>query len=80
MASYTLWQRCRPRGDFRVAEIIDFLTLMKEAFRISELYDKRNKPVDLMPSDLHNIFLKKIDKTFSWCRCQTWIFLVFHLV
>ena len=25
MASYTLWQRCRPRGDFRIAEIIDFL-------------------------------------------------------
>jgi hypothetical protein len=64
MASYTLWQRCRPRGDFRIAEIIDFLTLMKEAFRVSELYDKRNKPVNLIHSDLQNMFQKKIDRTF----------------
>jgi hypothetical protein len=64
MASYSFGQQCRPRGDLRVAEIIDFLTLMKEAFRIPELYDKRNRPVHLTPSDLHNIFLKKIDKRF----------------
>jgi hypothetical protein len=64
MASYSFGQQCRPRGDFRVAEIIDFLTLMKEAFRISELYDKRNRAVRLTPSDLHKIFQKKIDKIF----------------
>jgi hypothetical protein len=64
MASYTLRQRCRPRGDFRVAEVVDFLTLMKGAFRCPVLYDKRDKPVPLSPSDLHSIFLKKIDKTF----------------
>jgi hypothetical protein len=64
MASYTLRQRCRPRGDFRIPEIINFLTLIKEAFRIPELYDKRNKPVKLTPSDLQNIFQKKIDKRF----------------
>jgi hypothetical protein len=64
MASYSLGQLCKPRGDFRVAEIVDFLTLMKEAFRIPELYDKRNRPVPLTPSDLQNMFLRKIDKTF----------------
>ena len=64
MASYSLGQRCRPRGDFRIAEIIDFLTLMKEAFRFSVLYDKRNKPVNLIPSDLHNIISKKDRQTF----------------
>jgi hypothetical protein len=64
MASYSLGQRCKPRGDFRVAEIIDFLTLMKAAFRFSVLYDKRNKPVNLIPSDLHKIFQQKIDKIF----------------
>jgi hypothetical protein len=64
MASYSLGQLCRPRGDFRVAEIINFLTLMKEAFRCPVLYDKRNKPVHLAPSDLHRIFLKKIDNRF----------------
>lgn len=64
MASYSLGQRCKPRGDFRVAEIIDFLTLMKAAFRFSVLYDKRNKPVNLIPSEFHNLFLRKIDRTF----------------
>jgi hypothetical protein len=64
MASYKLWQRCRPRGDFRVMEMIDFLTIMKEAFRASEIYDKRNKTVNLTPSNLYNLLQKKIDKIF----------------
>jgi hypothetical protein len=64
MASYSLSQRCRPRGDFRIAEVIDFLTLMKEAFRIPELYNKRNKPVSLTPWDLQNIFQKNVSKHF----------------
>ena len=64
MGSYTLRQRCSPRGDFRIPEIIEYLTLMKEAFRVSELYDKRNKPVHLAPSNLHSIFQKKIDNRF----------------
>jgi hypothetical protein len=64
MASYSLSQRCRPRGDFRIAEVIDFLTLMKEAFRIRELYNKWNKPVRMTPSDLHNIFKKNVSKHF----------------
>lgn len=64
MGSYTLRQRCRPRGDFRIREVIDFLTLMKEAFRIPGVYDKRNKPIKLIPSVLQHIFQKKIDKIF----------------
>jgi hypothetical protein len=64
MASYSLWQRCRPRGDFRIAEIIDFLTLMKEAFRVPQLYDKRNRPVRLTPLDLHKILQKNMSKPF----------------
>jgi hypothetical protein len=47
-----------------VPEIIDFLTLTKGAFRCPVLYDKRDKPVPLAPSDLHKIFQKKIDKIF----------------
>jgi hypothetical protein len=64
MASYTLWQRCRPRGDFRIEEIIDFLNLMKKAFRFSVLYDKRDRPVQLAPPDLHSMFQKNINKHF----------------
>jgi hypothetical protein len=64
MGSYTLRQRCRPKGDFRIAELIEFLTLMKEAFRISRLYDKRNRPVRLTSSDLNNIFQRKLSKRF----------------
>jgi hypothetical protein len=64
MGSYTLRQRCRPKGNFRIAELIEFLTLMKEAFRISRLYDKSNKPVRLTPSDLNNIFQRKLGKRF----------------
>jgi hypothetical protein len=37
---------------------------MKEAFRVPQLYDKRNKPVHLTPSDLHTIFQKKLSKPF----------------
>jgi hypothetical protein len=64
MASYTLRQRCRPRGDFRILEIIKFLILMKEAFRIPEFYDKRNKSLKLVPSDLQTMFQRKVDKRF----------------
>jgi hypothetical protein len=64
MGSYTLRQRCKPKGDFRIAELIEFLTLMTEAFRISRLYDKRNKSIRLTPSDLNNIFQRKLSKRF----------------
>jgi hypothetical protein len=64
MASYTLRQGCRPRGDFRIPEIIEYLSLMKEAFQIPELYDKRDKPVPLTPADLKSIFQKNLSKHF----------------
>jgi hypothetical protein len=67
MGSYTLRQRCRPKGDFRILEIIRFLDLMKHAFRISELYDKRNKPVHLTPSDLNSRFQKITKKVLPGC-------------
>jgi len=37
---------------------------MKEAFRVSELYDKRNRPVPLTSSGLHKIFQKNVSKHF----------------
>ena len=40
---------------------------MKQAFRISELYDKRNRPARLMPSDLNNRFQKISNKLFPGC-------------
>jgi hypothetical protein len=62
MNSYSLSQNCRPRGDFRIKEIIEFLNLMKQAFRFQVLYDKNGKPVALTASVLQNIFLKVINK------------------
>jgi hypothetical protein len=62
MASYTLWQRCKPRGDFRTKEIIRFLNLMKRAFRFQVLFDRRDKPVALSTSILETAFQKVVNK------------------
>ncbi|MBM4328495.1 MAG: hypothetical protein FJ118_15190 [Deltaproteobacteria bacterium] len=64
MNTYVFRQLCRPRGDFRIDEVIDFLHLIKEAFRCPVLYDSRDRPVDLTGSGLQKIFEKKTDKLF----------------
>lgn len=64
MNSYTFHQRCRPRGDFRIQEIIDYFDLMKEAFRFPVLYDGNSKPVDITAAALETVFKKKTDKEF----------------
>lgn len=58
MASYSFDQRCRPRGDFRISELVEFLELVKEAFRCWALYDGRSKPVELTEANLQKIFEK----------------------
>jgi len=58
MASYKFEQNCRPRGDFRIPEIIEFLELVKEAFRCPALYDSHNRPLDLTEAGLRRIFEK----------------------
>lgn len=55
MASYAFNQRCRPRGDFRISELLEFFDLMKEALRCPTLYDSRSKPVDLTEAGLQRI-------------------------
>jgi hypothetical protein len=62
--SYMFRQRCRPRGDFRIEELIDFFDLMKEAFRFPALYDSNSKPVNITADALQKIFEKRIDKLF----------------
>jgi hypothetical protein len=64
MASYSFDQRCRPCGDFRIDEMIEFFALMKEAFRFPELYDQHSKPVPLQSSVLQSIFSKSLSKVF----------------
>jgi hypothetical protein len=64
MNSYSFGQACRPRGDFRIDELIEFLELMKEAFRFPVLYDKEGKPVGIAEQVLQKILEKKIDKNF----------------
>jgi hypothetical protein len=56
---YTFRQRCRPRGDFRISEIIEFLDVVKEAFRCPTLYDTRDKAVHLTEDDLLRRFEKE---------------------
>jgi hypothetical protein len=64
VGSYTFDQRCRPRGDFRIDDIIGFFDLMKEAFRFPVLYDGNSKPVEISSRNLQRIFAKQIDKRF----------------
>lgn len=64
MNSYTFHQRCRPRGDFRIDEMIEYFDLMKEAFRFPVLYDKNSKPVDVSASVLRSIVESKINREF----------------
>ena len=64
MNSYSFQQNCRPRGDFRIGELIEFFSLMKEAFRFPILYAKGSKPVGISTENLHEIFAKKIDNEF----------------
>jgi hypothetical protein len=64
MNSYSFSQNCRPHGDFRVDEIVEYLYLMKDAFRFPVLYDKNNKPVEVTAAALETIFKKKVDKEF----------------
>jgi hypothetical protein len=58
MASYSFDQRCRPTGDFRIPEIIEFLDLAREALRCSTLYHESGKPLVIAEAELVRIFEK----------------------
>lgn len=62
MSGYVFVQRCRPQGHFRIYEVIEFLHLMKEAFRCPTLYDSGNRPVDITETGLQKIFEKAARK------------------
>jgi len=64
MNSYSFSQACRPRGDFRIRELIEFLKLMEEGFQCPVIYDKNSKPVNVEEAVLQRLFEKKIDKLF----------------
>lgn len=56
MSHYSFVQRCRARGDYRVREVIEFLELVKEAFRLSDVYDSRSRPVEVTEAGLRQVF------------------------
>ena len=58
MNSYTFRLRCRPREDFRIKEIVQFLKLAEEAFRCESLYDGKGSPVVLSEPQIRKIFEK----------------------
>jgi hypothetical protein len=62
MNSYAFHQRCRPRGDFRLNEIVDFFSIMKVGLNLSDFFDKNDKPLELSTGILRNIFEKKLAK------------------
>jgi hypothetical protein len=64
MNSYMFRQACRPRGDFRIPELIEFLHLVMEAFRCSAVYDSKSKPLDLTESMPRRTIEKRVDKIF----------------
>jgi len=64
MNSYMFRQTCRPRGDFRINELTEFLHLVKEAFGCSALYDSKSNPLDLTASKLRETVERGVDKIF----------------
>jgi hypothetical protein len=64
MSSYMFRQGCRPVGDFRIPQIIEFLILMKKAFRTEAWFDDRDRPVHMTYDYLYGVFRKRIDKRF----------------
>lgn len=62
MNSYSFEQYCRPSGDFRVAETLAFLSIMKNAFRFPTLFDRNGRPVELDATVLRAVFQGQINK------------------
>jgi hypothetical protein len=64
MNNYSFNQKCWPRGDLRIDELIEYFHVMKEAFRFQTLYDKDGRPVELVSNAFREMFEKRIDKRF----------------
>lgn len=64
MNSYTFWQSCRPQGDYRIRQMVEFFNLMKQAFAFPVLYDMNGKPVEISDFSLQQRFERKRDKRF----------------
>lgn len=62
MSSYSFHQYCRPSGDLRVNEIVDFFSIMREGLKFSDFFDKNDKPLEISTGTLRNIFEKKLAK------------------
>jgi hypothetical protein len=62
MRGYNFDQLCRPSGDFRVPEIVNFLYLVLEAFQISVLYGSDNKAENISEENLEKEFEKEAKK------------------
>jgi hypothetical protein len=62
MRGYDLDLLCRPSGDFRIPEIVDFLYLVREAFQIPVLYGSDNKIVEISEENLERRFEKEAKK------------------
>jgi hypothetical protein len=64
MGAYIFRQRCRPQGDLRIPQVMEFLDLVKEAFRCSALYDRKNMTVNLTETELWKVFKRGTNRLF----------------
>lgn len=64
MSGYIFRQRCRPRGDFRINEILRFLHIVHAAFKFPAVYDGKGKPVELTVQALERIVKREVHKIF----------------
>jgi hypothetical protein len=62
MASYKFKQLCRPCGDFRISEVISFLSLIQKAFEFPEYFDDKSNALLITPENLEVIFDKNLSK------------------
>ncbi len=58
MGGYMFRQGCRPRGDFRVRQVAEFLDLVSDAFACPRIYDSQSNPVNWTEEQLQRIFEK----------------------
>lgn len=76
MSGYIFRQRCRPQGDLRVPQVIEFLDLAKKAFRCPTLYDSRDMAVDLTETGLRKVFKRATNRLFPTVGATKYLYTI----
>jgi hypothetical protein len=76
MGGYDFDLRCRPSGDFRIPEMIDFLDLVREAFKCSVLYDSHSRPVNISEANLQKTCDKEAKEILPGCGVNIFFYTI----